>query len=46
VIEKLRVRGGHSRRWAAEREQINNNSTNNILAMFLAFVLGRFFVLL
>jgi hypothetical protein len=29
VIKKPRERGGHSPRWAAEPEKINNNNNNN-----------------
>jgi hypothetical protein len=28
-IKKLRERGGHSPRWAAEPEKLNNNNNNN-----------------
>jgi hypothetical protein len=29
VIKKPRGRGGHSPRWAAEPEKVNNNNNNN-----------------
>jgi hypothetical protein len=29
MIKKSRERGGHSPRWAAEPEKINNNNNNN-----------------